>query len=149
MAGLNLALAGLFLLGPVLLLPGVRQAWWEAAPPEVSDTTPVAATEWLRGQPNLPGPLWADLVYSSYLVMALPERPVWAYTRFEQFPPEQWQRYLQIAGGEAGWQAALAQDEVRLLMLSKTDQPRLIQAARQEGEWRVVYEDEQALVLSR
>lgn len=148
-AGLNLALAGLFLLAPLLLLPGVRQAWWESAPPEVSETTPVAATEWLRGQPGLPGRLWADLVYSSYLVMALPERPVWAYTRFEQFPPEQWERYLQIAGAEVGWQAVLEQDGVRLLMLSKSDQPRLAQAAREEGEWQVVYEDELALVLSR
>ncbi len=148
-AGMNLGLAGMFLLLPLLLLPGVRAGWWEAAPPVYSETTPVEAAAWLRGQPELPGPLWADLVYSSYLVQALPERPVWAYTRFEQFPPEHWERYLQIAGAEPGWQAALAQDGVRLLLLSKTDQPRLAQAVRLEPGWQVVYEDGVALILSR
>ncbi len=149
MTKVNLIFALLFILLPLPLLPGLRQRWWQQAPPSFSDNTPLGAVSWLKSNPEVSGPLWADLVYSSYLVDALPERPVWVYTRFEQFPPEQWQRYLLIANAEPGWQEALAGDQVNLLMLSKSDQPKLIQGVIKTTEWQLIYEDDISMLFTR
>ncbi len=141
----NYALAGLLPLVAFSLLPGVRPA--EALP--IYNNTPVAATTWLAQHPDLPGPLWADLDYSAYLVWALPERPVWIDTRFELYPPSQWQRYQQIAAARFDWQEMLLAEGVRLLFLSRARQADLIAALERAPAWQQVYLDEQAVIYVR
>ena len=82
---INLALGLILTLLPLALLPGLREKWWKRAPAP-TENTPVAATEWLAAHPGLPGPLWSEIGFSSYLEFALPERPTWIDTRFEVFP---------------------------------------------------------------
>ncbi len=147
------ALNGLLALAFVLLstafLPGVREKWWQEAPPALSSNTPVEATAWLAQHPHLPGPLWADLDFSSYLTYALESRQVWIDTRFEVYPVEQWERYIRIAEAAPDWQALLDEEGVDLLFLSPDRQPRLVLALENTSGWCQVYRDEQALITYR
>ncbi len=139
---LNVALAAALPLLSLLFLPAVRPT--ESLP--VYSETPLEAAAWLSAHPELPGPLWADLTYSSYLVWAVPERPVWVDTRFEVYPPTQWERYRQIAEARWGWDAALQETGARLLFLSRQRQADLIEALEARGAWQRVYLDEETAI---
>jgi len=145
----NLAIGVLLLLLPLALLPGVREAWWEDSPPALSETTPVEAARWLGAHPELPGPLFSELAFSSYLTAALPQSPVWIHTRFETFPPQQFTRYLEISSAAPGWQEQLDAEGVNLLFLSLKDQSLLVRAVERSPLWRQVYRDGTAVILIR
>jgi hypothetical protein len=142
---LNLAISLAFILLPLALLPGVRDAWWPKAP-AATENTPITATEWLAAHPDLPGPLWSEIGFSSYLEFALPERPVWIDTRFEVFPVEQWQQYKDITNATWEWPILLTGTGANLLMVSVTEQPALLQAMNNQGLWCEIYRDEVAVI---
>jgi hypothetical protein len=149
-AAANWLAGGLLLLLAPAFLPSVRARWWADAPlPYDEASTPVAAAGWLAQRPELPGQLWSDFGFSSYLEFALPSRPVWIDTRFEVYPVDQWRRYIAIENADPGWEAALERDHVNLLMLSTRGQPRLIDAAARSGEWCEDYRDPHAVLLRR
>jgi hypothetical protein len=145
---LNWSLAVIFLLFPLAFLPGIRETWWRQAP---SDTqgTPVQATAWLAAHPGLPGPLWSEIGFSSYLEYALPSRPVWIDTRFEVFPVSQWQEYRDLTDASWNWEALLDRTDARILMVSLQDQPRLVEALRASTTWCELYRDDLAVIFSR
>ncbi len=142
---LNLTLILALLLLPLALLPGVRESWWPQAPAATEDT-PIAATHWLAAHPDLPGPLWSEIGFSSYLEFALPERPVWIDTRFEVFPVQQWQQYQAITDATWDWQALLSASGANLLMVSVTQQPDLLQALEHQSAWCRLYRDDIAVI---
>ena len=146
---LNLALVGLLLVMPLAVLPGVRQRWWADAPPVLTPNTPVAAAQWLAQHPELPGPLWSDYIFSSYLTYALPERPVWIDTRFFPFPPEQWERYLAISDARPGWEDMLTEEGAALLLIDVKGQSRLLDALEHSPGWREIYRDTVAAIFVR
>ncbi|MEW6239723.1 MAG: hypothetical protein AB1564_02815 [Chloroflexota bacterium] len=149
-AKLNLLLATTLLLLPLGLLPGVRENWWSAAPAPLSDDTPVAAAEWLTQHPELPGELWSNLVFSSYLIHALPERRVAIDTRLEMlYTSEDFDRYTRIARAEADWQSLLEADNINLLMVSVQSEPALITALQTSALWCEQYRDSTAVIFSR
>jgi len=145
---LDFSLALLFIVMPLAVLPGLRERWWDKSPSPL-ENTPVQATEWLAGHPELPGPLWSEIGFSSYLEFALPSRPTWIDTRFEVFPPEQWEQYRAVNRGEWNWQALLDEAEVNLLMVSKSEQPRLLAALEAYPAWCPLYHDEVAVIYQR
>jgi hypothetical protein len=145
---LNIALGLLLLLLPLPLLPGIRSTWWSAAPP-VTETTPIAATQWLAAHPNLSGPLWSEIGFSSYLEYALPERPVWIDTRFEVFPVQQWQQYREISNASWAWQGLLLETDANLLMISISEQPALVQALNYQDSWCQIYRDDVTIIYQR
>lgn len=146
---LDLAIGVMLILLPLAVLPGVRERWWNQAPPQISNT-PVAAVDWLRDHPGLPGPLWSDIVFASYQIFALPERPVWIDTRFQvAFTAEQIRRYKEVARAEPGWDATLDAAGVNLLLLSLEDQPALIPLLESSPAWCARYRDEVAVIFSR
>jgi hypothetical protein len=146
----NFLLGTLILLLPLAILPGLRASWWKEAPPlyELA-TTPLAAVDWLRAHPELPGPLWNEYAFGSYLEFALPERPTWIDTRMFNFPAAQWDEYVRASGGAPGWQAALDRSGANLLLLSTASQPALINAAGASGAWCEQYRDAYAVILAR
>lgn len=147
---LNYLLAGLILLMPVLMLPGLRESWWEDAPPPYhTATTPAAAADWLAAHPGLPGPLFAEYTFGSYLTFALPSRPLWIDNRFNAYPPEHWEKYQTISSAEYTWDSLLDEEEVNLLMLSLHTQKVLVQAVEESGRWCEQYRDETAVIFSR
>ena len=146
---LNGSLALLLVTLPLALLPGFRNRWWRDAPPVLSPDTPVTAAEWLAAHPELPGPLWNDLAFSSYLIYALPERPVWIDTRFELYPLEQWRRYRRIAGAAPDWSLLLEEEGISLVMLNPAVEENLRAALGESPGWRMVYQDETAVIFVR
>ncbi len=138
-----------FLLCPLIFLPGLRDQWWTDSPPPLSYDTPVEATQWLAFQPDLAGPLWSDLIFSSYLIHALPERPVWIDTRFELYPLEQWQDYIAIADGSPRWSDLLDEAGVNLVMLNQQKQENLLLALHKTDHWCEIYRDEIAVLFWR
>jgi hypothetical protein len=143
----NASLALLVVLVPLLLLPGVRTRWWASAPPATEDT-PSAATAWLAAHPNLPGPLWSEIGFSSYLEFALPGRPTWIDTRFEVFPVAQWQAYQAISEARFDWVALLQASGAHLVMISISEQPELVKALAGSPSWCRLYQDGVAVIYS-
>jgi hypothetical protein len=141
----NLVLSVVFILLPLAFLPGFRAKWWKHAPP-VTENTPVAATEWLAAHPGLPGPLWSEIGFSSYLEFALPQRPTWIDTRFEVFPVTQWQTYQAISEGRQDWESLLDATGVNLLMVSQQNQPELLTALKTSLGWCELYHDDIAVI---
>ena len=141
----NLALSLLFVLLPLVFLPGLREKWWKQSP-ATTENTPIAATSWLVAHPSLPGPLWSEIGFSSYLEFALPQRPTWIDTRFEVFPVEQWQAYKDITDADYDWKSRLDATGVKLLMVSPQNQPQLLAALKVTPEWCERYRDDVAVI---
>jgi hypothetical protein len=146
---LNLLIGVALLLLPLVGLPGIREGWWPTPPPALSPATPVAAAGWLGSHPELSGPVWAEIGFASYLAYALPERKVWIDTRFELYPVEQWERYLEISDAAPGWERLLEEERVDLLMVSTVKQPRLLAALESFPGWGERYRDATAAIFSK
>jgi hypothetical protein len=144
----NLALGLIFALLPLVFLPGLRSTWWKQAPAETEDT-PIMATTWLAAHPDLPGPLWSEIGFSSYLEFALPQRPTWIDTRFEVFPVKQWQTYQAITDARYDWESLLDSAGVNLLMVSPQNQPKLLSALEMSQRWYAIYRDDEAVIYRR
>lgn len=146
----NVMLASLFLFLPLLYLPGIRETWWRQAPAAYAPKlTPIEAVEWLSRHPELPGPLWNDYAFGSYLAYALPARPVWLDSRFFPFSAEQMEEYLQISRGSPAWEAMFDREGINLLLLSRANQPALIERVASSAHWCEQYRDETAVIFSR
>ena len=146
----NFALGGIVLLLPLLMLPGLRESWWQDSPPAYHEaTTPIAATEWLAAHRDIPGPFFADYTFGSYLTFALPSRLLWIDNRFNAYPPDHWEKYQEIASAKPNWDELLDQDKVNLLMLSLASQKSLVQAVEESGQWCEQYRDQTAVLFSR
>ncbi len=87
--------------------------------------------------------------WGSWFELALPENPVVADSRFELIPPERWREYLAISQGRADWGRILDGWGVRVLVLARDQQADLMPIARRDPGWRMVYEDDEGLVLVR
>lgn len=146
-------LAGLLALGllalPVAFLPGLREGWWPQAPPAVTNSTPVEAARWLQAHPELPGELWNDYAYGSYLIYALPERKVWIDTRLYPYSTGHMQDYLTVSQGAYGWEEILQRDGVNLVFAYRPDQPDLVRRLDDHPGWCAVYRDEYAAIFAR
>ncbi|HLE13410.1 MAG TPA: hypothetical protein VI776_01580 [Anaerolineales bacterium] len=148
-ARINYWIGSILLFLTFLFLPGVRERWWAQAPPPLSPDTPVQAVGWLETHPELKGRMWNDLTFSSYLIYALPEQPVWIDTRFEVYPPERWERYQEIAGAGQGWQERLVEEEIDLVVANREAQSALIGALQHAPGWCLRYEDSTTAIFSR
>ena len=144
----NMALGVIFMLLPLVFLPGLRSTWWKQAPP-ATENTPMAATTWLAAHPELPGPLWSEIGFSSYLEFALPQRPTWIDTRFEVFPVKQWQAYQAITDARYDWESLLDAAGVNLLMVSPQNQPQLLSALENSQGWYAIYRNDEAVIYRR
>jgi hypothetical protein len=145
---INITIGILFMLLPLALLPGIRAAWWPQAPDALANT-PIDATIWLLENPDIPGPLWSEIGFSSYLEYFLPARSVWNDTRFEVYPIEQWDRYQVISNAEWDWQKILDEEGINLLVISKEIQPNLLTALRASPNWINIHEDDVAVIFER
>lgn len=131
------------------LLPSIRQKWWSAAPENQSANTPVEAVKWLEQHPDVQGSLFNDYIFGSYLIYALPERPVWIDTRFHQFPHEQWEKYLAITNAAPGWELELENTQAGILLLDAASQDNLIKELALNQDWCPQYRDEIAVIFTR
>jgi hypothetical protein len=146
---LNYGLGFVFLLIPLMLLPGVREGWWKESPPALDPHTPVAAADWLAVHPELPGPMWNDVVFGSYLIHATPSRPVSMDTRIQViYTVKQARDYLSVQAAQEGWETKLKDEGVNLLFLAST-QPALVKAVQNSNKWCEQYHDDVSFIFSR
>jgi len=146
----NVAFACLFLSLSLFYLPGIRETWWTEAPSAYAmDMTPFGAEKWLKEHPDVPGPLWNDYVFGSYLLFGLPSRPISIDSRFFPFPPEQMEEYQQISHGSPLWESVFERDGINLLLLSIETQAELIENVESSDEWCEQYRDKTAVIFSR
>jgi hypothetical protein len=146
----NIILACLFIPLPLFYLPGIRETWWTQAPSAyAADATPFGAEKWLKEHPDVPGPLWNDYVFGSYLLFSLPSRPIWLDSRFYPFPPDQMDEYVRISQGSSDWETVFQKKGINLLLLSPARQPRLIENVEASNAWCEQYRDPYAIILSR
>jgi hypothetical protein len=144
----GLILSFLFLL-PIFFLPGIRMMWWAEAPPVLTTNTPVDAVAWLKEHSELPGPLWNDLAFSSYLIYALPERPVWIDTRFELYPVSHWERYIEVSRALPGWSTILDEEDIALIMVDPHEQEPLIEILDQSNTWCLRFHNQSSRIYTR
>jgi hypothetical protein len=147
---LNYVLSGVLLSLSMLALPLLRTGLGIKAIPTVTPDTPITATHWLSQHPELRGPLWSDLTFSSYLIFALPARSVWIDTRFAMvYPTSQYLVYGDIASAASDWEALLDHDNINLLMISVGSEPKLLAALEASSGWCKQYQDQVAAIYSR
>lgn len=146
---INTLIASMLFLVPLIFLPGVRDLWWEDAPETYElTTTPLEAVEYLKSHQQLPGPLWNDYAFGSYLEFALPSRLTWMDTRMYSFPQEQWEEYVRVTNAD-GWQEMFDREGINLLLLSRAGQPNLVKAVTASDVWCEQYRDEYAVIFLR
>ena len=146
----NYLLAVIFALVPLLALPGIRDSWISDPPPAYNQTlTPIKATTWLQDHPDLPGPIFNDDAFGSYLIYALSSRPVWLDARYFVYPPDQMETHQKISTAHPDWETLLDQHKINLLMLSTANQPRLITSVERSNIWCEQYRDKIAVIFSR
>ena len=117
--------------------------------------TPVALVEELGDQPT-GGCLIAPMEWAGFVAERL-DRPGEAFSRpylMDQrvwiYDDATWQRYLDLAAANPGWEATLDDLDVRLLLLSPQLQgAMLLRAARTSPAWEVVQEDANGALLRR
>lgn len=95
--------------------------------------------------PSGPG-LLNEYVWGGYLIAFAPNTPVFIDGRLFPFVPGVLEDYRAIIGAHPGWEQVAAARGVRALLVRPT-QPIAVRA-RERG-WRVVYEDDVAIVLLR
>ncbi len=146
---INVAFVAIMILSSFSLLPGLREKWWKKAPQTYSNDTPFQATAWLKQHPELPDPIFNDYVFGSYLIYALPDRPVWIDSRFYPYSKTHWEDYLGITSATPGWNDKLKGYKIATLMLNVKSQPGLISELTHNKDWCQYYADEQAVIFSR
>lgn len=135
-------------LAAALFFAPVRNLWDSKGTPTLVDT-PTDATAWLRNHPEITGNLWAELGFSSYLIFALPERPVAVDTRFQvAYTTEQLTDYRNITLAAEGWERLLSKIDARILMVSRIQQPQLLAALERAPGWQEQYRDQDAVIFT-
>lgn len=114
----------------------------------MSNTTPIAATEWLAAHP-IEGRFWADMTYTSYTIWRIPDKQVFADLRVELFPVAIWQDYFAIGRGDAASLVQLDAWQITHLMLDRTWQAALYARLAETPGWCERYADAQTVIMAR
>jgi hypothetical protein len=113
--------------------------------------TPLGATAFLREHPPR-GQVWNSQMWGDWLLYDGPPgvQPFVNTNAVHVVPSRVWRDYMSIARADRGWLGLVDKYRVNTLIVSKNDQPRLSQQVRTlTGDWAVVYEDPQAIIVSR
>jgi hypothetical protein len=142
---LNAMLIGLLSLLLLIGLPWVKPT---LLPPSfgalLSEDTPVAAVEFMRGEQTRPRHLFHTEGFGSYLMWAAPEQPVFIDTRIELYPYQQWVDYINL-GQANNVDQLLRKYDIDGLLLNKKRQAALVEVVRADPAWQKRYEDEQVV----
>ncbi|PLS83368.1 MAG: hypothetical protein CYG59_01475 [Chloroflexi bacterium] len=114
----------------------------------LSNTTPVAATSWLKQNP-IDGRFWVDMSYSSYTIWELPEKQVFADLRVDLFPDAIWDDYFAIARGDQRSIALIDKWQITHLMIDVGGQSELRTLLAQTPGWCEPYHDTHSVIVAR
>lgn len=139
----------------IIIMGVISLPWFKSALPFpqakaglISAETPVQATQVLLEQ-HPPGQVFNAISFGSYLIWAAyPQYQVFVDSRIELFSEQVWLDYLNISNANGDWETGLKDYGVNTLMLSPNEQPALIEAAKESGEWNLLYEDNSAVIFN-
>jgi hypothetical protein len=141
--GFNLGLVGIFTLFAIVKLYAV------SCPPIMGmylpQYFPTRAAAWISDH-HPSGPMFNSYDWGGYFTWSLPEYPVFIDGRTDLFNDELIDEWLQVVNVQPGWQQVLDRWKIRLVVLEPGRPLSKILAAQ---GWKLDYQDEQAVILSR
>ncbi len=145
LAWLNWTLLGLILLA-ALVKVGVASAPSAVAKVE-EETLPYGAVRFIQAE-GPPGPMFNSYNWGGYLIFKLwPDYPVYIDGRTDLYDDAFIRRYLNIMVAGDGWEQALDDDGVNLVLV-ESESP-LAKFLRRDPAWTEAYRDEMATVFIR
>lgn len=151
----TLGLAGLcFTLTPFGLTllfgpPPTPEAQVEEFRNSVSELTPVRAVQYLRQNPPA-GQIFNTFEWGDFLLWAGPPGiQVFVNSHAHLVPEEVWDDYMRVAVAGADWRSTFDRYGVNTVILDHYARDPLISEIRMTPGWRVVYEDNVAVVFVR
>jgi len=145
--GIKLLINVVLLIAPLAL--GASRVWHFATHQRYYETirNPVAAVEFLKSQ-RLPGPIYNRYGWGGYLIYQLyPEYRVYIDGRADVYGDSFFAEAMRTYDGAGDWNNSLDSYGIRTVLISP-DAP-LASLLRNDGKWKVVYEDNDAIIFSR
>jgi hypothetical protein len=145
----NWALAGVFAAIPVFAI--FRWLPYPDAdpPPNLLTRAPLALTSELRTILQPREAFANPQAWGSWFELSLPNHLVYVDSRFELMPVESLRANHRIANAEPGWERDLDALPVRVLVVEREREPRLVEALASSVVWREVYADDDGVIYVR
>ena len=146
--GIKLIINIVLLLAPLAL--GVSRVWHFATHQRNYENlrNPVAAVEFLKSQ-RLPGPIYNRYGWGGYLVYQLyPEYRVYIDGRADVYGDAFFAEAMRTYDGGADWSSSLDRYGIKTVLISP-DAPLASLLRNDLGKWKVVYEDDQAIIFTQ
>lgn len=146
--GVKLIINIVLLLAPLAL--GVSRIWHFASHQRNYETlrNPVAAVEFFKSQ-RLPGPIYNRYGWGGYLIYQLyPEYRVYIDGRADVYGDAFFAEAMRTYDGAADWASSLDRYGIKTVFISP-DAPLASLLRNDHGKWRVVYEDNDAIIFTR
>jgi hypothetical protein len=158
--GRDRPLVNVFVLSLALAIAALSLPWTKSMLPILpsqkqgvfNSEAPVRVGEYLKAHdPPLSGRMLNHQAWGGYLEWTLwPRHTVFLDGRIELHPIDVWLDYVDLVLPSAHWRELFARYDISYAVLSKAEDAELIADLRADGShWRVDYEDDQAVVLSR
>lgn len=142
---LNWILLGLVVFAALLKI-GIALNPQEAIKAE-QEALPAKAVEFIQ-QTKPAGPLFNSYNWGGYLIFKLwPDYPVYIDGRTDLYDDVFIRRYLDVVSGGEGWQQALAEDGVNLVLIESDS--TLARFLKGDPAWDTLYQDKMATVFAR
>lgn len=146
--GIKLLINIVLLLAPLAL--GVSRIWHFASHQRNYETlrNPVAAVEFLKSQ-RLPGPIYNRYGWGGYLIYQLyPEYRVYIDGRADVYGDAFFTEAMRTYDGAGDWARSLDRHGIKTVLISP-DAPLASLLRNDQGKWKLVYEDNDAIIFSR
>ncbi len=115
----------------------------------LSSSTPLGIAAYLKEHPPQ-GQIFNPQWWGDWLVWAGPDQlQPFVTTNMHVVPRQVWQDYQALLAVRPGWQRALQRYRIDTVVVDKERNTALASALRRSTTWRIVYEDEQGVVLQR
>jgi len=111
--------------------------------------TPLGLTQYLRENPPQ-GQIYNPQWWGDWLVFDGPKglQP-FVTSNIHLVPRQVWRDYMSVLMAQADWRLMLDKYAINTVVLDKAQQENLISLLRRQQNWRVAFNDEQALVFTR
>jgi hypothetical protein len=143
---LNLALVAVLALAALVALPWIRVHTESPIAALHGAHTPVAAARALDALEDPPARLFHEVGYGSYLAWARRDAKVFIDPRFELYPRSLWRDYMLLSAGLEVERIVEAY-AIDGMLADKQLQSGLVAALRADAGWRLVYEDDEAVIF--
>jgi hypothetical protein len=111
------------------------------------DALPAKAVQFIQDH-HPAGPLFNSYNWGGYLIYKLwPDYPVYIDGRTDLYDDAFIRRYLNVVAGGEGWQQALDEDGINLVLIESDSS--LAKFLKQEPAWTILYQDDIAAVFGR